>query len=65
MGYSEQQIDSMLESGVAALGWGLTYLPGDNLGEPMPQLDGLVRTVDTTGIGWVDMEPADDDIFIT
>jgi crotonobetainyl-CoA:carnitine CoA-transferase CaiB-like acyl-CoA transferase len=65
VGYSEQQIDSMLESGVAALGWGLTYLPGDNLGEPMPQLDGLVRTVDTTGIGWVDMEPADDDIFIT
>ena len=65
VGYGEQEIDSMLESGVAALGWGLTYLPGDNLGEPMPQLDGLVRTVDTAIVGWVDMEPAEDDIFIT
>ena len=65
VGYGEQEIESMLERGIAALSWGLTHLPGDNLGQPMPQLDGLIRTADTASVGWIDMEPADDDIFIT
>ena len=65
VGYGEQEIDSMLERGIAALSWGLTHLPGDNLGQPLPQLDGLIRTADTASVGWIDMEPADDDVFIT
>ena len=65
VGYSSAQIDRMLAQGVAGLAWGKTYLPADTLGEPMPELDGLLSAADTEVVSWVDIEPSDDDIFIT
>ena len=65
LGYSDVQIDSMLERGIAGLAWGKTYLPADSLGQPLPELDGLFSAVNTEGVSWVDTEPPDGDIFIT
>ncbi|MBT7905787.1 MAG: carnitine dehydratase [Porticoccaceae bacterium] len=65
LSYSDVQIDSMLERGIAGLAWGKTYLPADSLGQPMPELDGLFSAVNTEGVSWVDTEPTDGDIFIT
>jgi crotonobetainyl-CoA:carnitine CoA-transferase CaiB-like acyl-CoA transferase len=63
--YSEKQIESMLERGIAGLAWGKTYLPGDSLGQPLPELDGLFSATDTEAVSWVDTESTDGDIFIT
>ena len=65
VGYSAEQIESMLARGIAGLGWGKTFLPGDSMGEPMPLLDGLVRTANTEDVSWIDIESTDGDIFIT
>ncbi len=65
VGYTEAEIDEMLKLGVAGLGWGKTYLPGDSLGELMAPLSGRLGTVDTETVGWIDIESADGDIFIT
>jgi crotonobetainyl-CoA:carnitine CoA-transferase CaiB-like acyl-CoA transferase len=65
VGYSEVQIDSMLERGVAGLGWGKTFLPADSMGQPLPELDGLFSAVDAETVGWIDTESTDGDIFIT
>ena len=63
--YSEKQIESMLQRGIAGLAWGKSYLPGDSLGQPMPELDGLFSATDTEAVSWVDTESTDGDIFIT
>ena len=65
VGYNAEQIESMLARGIAGLGWGKTFLPGDSMGEPMPLLDGLVRTANTEDVSWIDIESTDGDIFIT
>ena len=65
VGYSQSQIDEMLAQGIAGLAWGKSYLPADTLGEPVPELDGLLSTADTEAVSWVDIEPTDGDIFIT
>lgn len=65
VGYSASQIDGMLAQGIAGLAWGKSYLPADTLGEPVPELDGLLSTADAEAVSWVDIEPTDGDIFIT
>ncbi len=65
VGYSQSQIDEMLAQGIAGLAWGKSYLPADTLGEPVPELDGLLSTADAEAVSWVDIEPTDGDIFIT
>jgi crotonobetainyl-CoA:carnitine CoA-transferase CaiB-like acyl-CoA transferase len=63
--YSDKQIESMLQRGIAGLAWGKTYLPGDSLGQPLPELDGLFSATDAEAVSWVDTESTDGDIFIT
>ena len=63
--YTDKQIDSMLERGIAGLAWGKSHLPGDSAGQPMPELDGLFGAVGTETVSWVDTESTDGDIFIT
>ena len=63
--YSDNQIESMLQRGIAGLAWGKTYLPGDSLGQPLPELDGLFSATDAEAVSWVDTESTDGDIFIT
>ena len=65
VGYTDVQIDAMLERGIAGLAWGKTYLPADSSGQPMPELDGLFSAVDTEAASWVDTESTEGDIFIT
>ncbi|MDG2501835.1 MAG: CoA transferase [Porticoccaceae bacterium] len=65
VGYSEVQIESLLQRGIAGLGWGKTFLPADSEGQPLPELDGLFSAVNTETVSWVDTEPTDGDIFIT
>lgn len=63
--YSDKQIESLLQRGIAGLAWGKTYLPGDSLGQPLPELDGLFSATDAEAVSWVDTESTDGDIFIT
>lgn len=63
--YSDKQIESMLQRGIVGLAWGKTYLPGDSLGQPLPELDGLFSATDAEAVSWVDTESTDGDIFIT
>ena len=63
--YSDKQIESMVQRGIAGLAWGKTYLPGDSLGQSMPELDGLFSATDTEAVSWIDTESTDGDIFIT
>ncbi len=63
--YSDKQIESMLQRGIAGLAWGKTYLPGDSLGQPLPELDGLFSATDAEAVSWVDTESTEGDIFIT
>lgn len=63
--YTDEQIDSMLERGIAGLAWGKSYLPADSAGQPMPELDGLFSSVDTEAVSWVDTDSGDGDIFIS
>jgi crotonobetainyl-CoA:carnitine CoA-transferase CaiB-like acyl-CoA transferase len=63
--YSDKQIESMLQRGIAGLAWGKTYLPGDSLCQPLPELDGLFSATDAEAVSWVDTESTDGDIFIT
>ena len=65
VGYSEVQIESLLQRGIAGLGWGKTFLPADSEGQPLLELDGLFSAVNTETVSWVDTEPTDGDIFIT
>jgi crotonobetainyl-CoA:carnitine CoA-transferase CaiB-like acyl-CoA transferase len=63
--YTDKQIDSMLERGIAGLAWGKSYLPADSVGQPMPELEGLFGPVDTETVSWVDNLSTDEDIFIS
>ena len=63
--YSDKQIESMLQRGIAGLAWGKTYLPGDSPCQPLPELDGLFSATDAEAVSWVDTESTDGDIFIT
>lgn len=63
--YTDEQIDSMLERGIAGLAWGKSYLPADSAGQPIPELDGLFSSVDTEAVSWVDTDSGDGDIFIS
>ncbi|MGB0668835.1 MAG: CoA transferase [Porticoccaceae bacterium] len=65
VGYSDKQIGSMLERGIAGLAWGKSHLPADSAGQPMPQLDELLSTGNTEIVSWVDTESSEDDLFIS
>jgi crotonobetainyl-CoA:carnitine CoA-transferase CaiB-like acyl-CoA transferase len=65
VGYSEEQIGSMLERGVAGLAWGKSHLPADSAGQGMPQLDQLRSTGNAKIVSWVDTESSEDDLFIS
>ena len=65
VGYTTEQIDSMVARGIVGLGWGKTFLPADTAGMPVSGLDASFGAVDTETVSWIDTESTEGDLFIT
>jgi crotonobetainyl-CoA:carnitine CoA-transferase CaiB-like acyl-CoA transferase len=63
--YSDAQINSMLQRGIAGLAWGKSYLPADSIGMPVPSLDALLNVHNTQTESWVYSESIEAELVTT
>jgi crotonobetainyl-CoA:carnitine CoA-transferase CaiB-like acyl-CoA transferase len=63
--YSDAQINSMLQRGIAGLAWGKSYLPADSIGMPVPSLDALLNVHSTQTESWVYSESTEAELVTT